>query len=126
MVEEQETLVKEDYYEGNTGRKVGDFCMGFFGVAIIGLIYGGFIFLFNYLFNSSLSSNYIMAPFLGIFFQIFQLLILILGILICVKMFKIGRKYIAFGILAIPILAILALLILFGACFIAFSGGSGW
>jgi len=115
MVEEQETLIKEDYYAGNTGRKIGDFCIGFFGSIIISLILGGM----NFLLATFLSYNYQIYS----FFSIFQLFIFILFIWICVKMFKIGRKYIAFGILAIPFLAILALLILFGACFIAFSGG---
>jgi len=81
---------KKTYYT-NVGRKISDFCLGFFGIILIGYL-GTLIDL------NLLGIN-------GIFY-------LLIYILVIIGVFKIQRKFIAIGILAPLIL----LLLIFGGC----------
>jgi len=112
----QEFVEKEDYYT-STGRKVGDFCIGFFGTGIALQIISGVFFLFvTFIFGNNPDQSLI---YLTLLLSIIILLALyILGIVIA---FKKGRRFIGIGIIS----TILVPLLLFGACIILFAGLSG-
>ena len=105
MADEQETLVKGDYYAGDAGKKVLDFCLGFFAPGIAEMVLAvPLVFL-------SLMLNF---EAFGLFFHI---LILILAIFFFIK-FRKTRRYISIGLLC----SVLIPLLLFGACMIIFVG----
>lgn len=98
---------KPDYYI-STGRKVTDFLMGFFGAILLSVVYTTFISTFAYsLFSSATSAwaNLIIS--------------IVVMVLLSVLFFKIGRRFIAVGIIAISLLPIL----IFGSCLLLFGQG---
>jgi len=113
MVEEMNSSgVQNDYYGDNTGRKVGDFCMGFFGPLILFQLLQTPLLIFSSIFSSGMYTMFssilifVLALFLGIFFFI---------------KFKKTRRYISMGIISSVVIP----LILFGACWVLFSGLNG-
>ena len=116
MVDSQQEI-KRDYYSGSARRKIADFCLGFFGMLIISILV---LVLFGRINSLIIGLLGILNFSLGsILYQIFSLLILVVIILVCVKMFRIGRRYIGIGMLTYIIVVPLVLL---GACFILLSG----
>lgn len=94
---------KNDYYT-STGRKIGDFCIGFFGIFIV----------------ASVLSTITMLVFFNAFIvSIILLFIVVFGVIFS---FKKGRRYIGIGIIASTLVPLLFL----GACMIMFAGGGGW
>ncbi len=100
-------MVSPDYYT-TTGRKVGDFLIGFFGVWVLAAIFTWIITLTIGLMTGGVST------FLSVLLYIIPLVILISGVSIS---FKKNRRYIGIGAIA----TILITLLVFGACVAIFS-----
>lgn len=106
-----------DSYYTNSGRKVGDFCLGFFGIWIVMV---GITTVFSWL--SSAFGGYNSLSSLFGMFSIYGLgLDLILAILGVTLSFRKGRRFIGIGIIA----SALVPLLLFGACLIIFARAFG-
>ena len=88
-----------DYYTVNPDRKVGDFCLGFFGMIVSSIL----------LFMLGASSF-----FFGYLSYLLMFAVLILGITLP---FTNGRRYIGIGVIS----SIIIPLLLFGACLLIFS-----
>ena len=105
---------KADFYT-STGKKVGDFVLGFFGIwvviVIVSLIFAGIQNIVN-----------IRSGFGNIMFFVLPLILLILGLLFMALFFKIGRRYLAIGILSSAILPLLV----YGACWVVIIGAGGF
>jgi hypothetical protein len=105
---------KSDFYT-STGKKVGDFVLGFFGIwvviVIVSLIFAGIRSLMN-----------IRSGFGSIMFFVLPLILLILGLLLMGLFFKMGRRYIAIGILSSSVLPLLV----YGACWVVIIGAGGF
>ena len=111
MVDEQEKLVKEDYYAGDTGKKVLDFCIGFFAPGVILQFLAMPVAL---LFSTLAGLSY---GFMGFSYLALGIIFLFLGVLFFVK-FRKTRRYISIGLLC----SVIVPLILFGACMVIISG----
>jgi hypothetical protein len=104
---------KLDYYT-SSGKKVGDFFIGFLGIWAINFVFGSLLSLSSSFFSeiySSFSFFGISAWFIG----------LAVDIVLVILAFKYGRRFIAIGILATFLIPLLIL----GACFLVFLGSSG-
>lgn len=99
---------KSDYYV-SSGRKAGDFLVGFFGVIILSILY---TVIANFLSSFFSTSVWITIGFL---FSIISY------ILLTVLFFKIGRRFIAIGIISIALVPLL----LFGSCMVILMGSTG-
>jgi hypothetical protein len=93
---------KPDYYI-TTGRKVGDFLLGFFGVAVLSFIY---TFVSSFVYSLLSSQTFSIAIWANFFVSV------IILVLLAVLFFKIGRRFIAIGVISISLLPIL----IFGSC----------
>jgi len=104
--------IMENYYT-NTKRKVLDFIIGFFGILLImGIFLGILSFIGNLLEGISFS--------LGL-----PLIHLIIGLLLIILFFKIGRRYIAIGIIWSTILSTLLYGIFWIVIIVAMKSGGG-
>lgn len=88
-----------DYYT-TTGKKVGDFILGFFGIIILNSIFA------TVLSFASLGWTSLLIPIVVFAFSL-------------VLFFKIGRRFIAIGIISIALIPIL----LFGSCLLLLGAG---
>lgn len=112
----EEANISSDYYSNRPGKAVLDFCLGFFGIWIIGYL-GNMILMFIYrLFflasnniNSILSSGLVLGSSL-----IFWILLAIAAIVVSKNK---GRRYIGIGIIS----SVIVPLLFFGACLILFA-----
>lgn len=105
---------REDYYE-TTGQKTKDFLLGFFGIWLMGAILTGIFYLIFLAFPNSIISFGLSS--------LFSLIELILAIGGIIYFRRIGRRYIAIGIITSIVLPIL----IFGACLaVLFAGGGGF
>lgn len=101
---------KDEYYT-NSGRKVGDFCLGFFGIWIVMIGISTILSWFSGLFGGFTS-------FVNIFYipgLILDIVFVVFGITLS---FRKGRRYIGIGIIS----SALVPLLVFGACLIVLSG----
>lgn len=89
-----------DYYT-TTGKKVGDFILGFFGIVILNLIFGTALSFANLGWANLLIS-------------------IVVFVFLLVLFFKIGRRFIAIGIISIALIPIL----IFGSCLLLLGAGS--
>lgn len=96
--------LKENYYT-STGKKVGDFFLGFFGVLILNFILA-FIFGFLFIF----ANLYWMNLFISI----------AISLALIFLFFKKNRRFIAIGIIAMMLIPILV----FGSCLVLLGGMS--
>jgi hypothetical protein len=93
---------KPDYYT-TTGKKVGDFILGFFGIIILNFIFGAVLYPLFSLANSGWANLFISIVALVLFSVLF---------------FKIGRRFIAVGIISMALIPIL----IFGSCLLLLGG----
>ena len=109
---------KQDVYYTNNGRKVGDFCLGFFGIWIVIIL---ITVISSWIISSfsGYSQIYNLFAAFSIYGLLFDILLIILGITIS---FRKGRRYIGIGILA----SALVPLLVFGACLIIIMGVGGF
>jgi len=91
---------KQDFYANNSGRKVGDFCLGFFGLPII----GGLVMSLSWILTEFLEFSFI-----SWFFNVLYTALLVWAIIYVVKK---KRRYVWIGLLS----AIVIPLLFFGAC----------
>lgn len=91
---------QKDYYYTTTGKRVGDFMLGFFGYIIINLI---LVFVF--------------LPLLAGFYWGYSFFPIVINALLLVLFFKIGRRFIAIGIISVILISIL----IFGSCVLTLS-----
>ena len=98
--------VKRDYYKDKPGKAILDFCIGFFGVWIIGIVLPWLVFLFASLLSS--------PEYLPVGFFIPALIVFLASLFGIVYFFRIGRRYIAIGIISSALLPLL----IFGACLV--------
>jgi heme/copper-type cytochrome/quinol oxidase subunit 4 len=101
---------KGDAYYTNSGKKVGDFCLGFFGAWGLTMV----LTIIPYWIYSIFSSSFAVFPIL-----LFGFALAVIGIVLS---FTKGRRYIGIGIIA----SVLLPLLLVGACLIIFAGSSGF
>lgn len=94
----------DDYYMKKS-RRVGDFCLGFFGTIIVPMVAVFLIGLFNYIFNFDDE---------GITTALASIVGLVAYIWLIIKFFRTGRRFISIGMLSIIIFGLL----IFGGCLI--------
>lgn len=113
---ENQSQNKTDYYT-SAGRKVGDFCIGFFGVWVLSYILSIILtLLFYFLSLSNSGTGFAFSSMIVI--AVIALLVAIIGIIVA---FKKGRRYIGIGIIVSAIIPLLLL----GACWLILAGISG-
>lgn len=100
---------KIDYY-ANGQKKVIDFIYGFFGSIILNVLLFFLFFSLPGVYN--VQSNFVLI----------SSLLLLLNIVMIVLSFNYKRKYLGIGIISAIFLIVLIPLLIFGACFLAFSG----
>lgn len=106
------TKQEDDYYT-DTGKKVRDFCLGFFGFLIIGTICS----LFNFTYFSGLFNNLFFSLFAASLLPIVAVLAIVSIVLSFVK----RRRYIGIGIISLILIPFL----IFGACLLVLAGSGG-
>lgn len=94
----------DDYYIKKS-RKVGDFCLGFFGTIIVPMVVTFLINLFDYIFNFNGE---------GILISLSSIGGLVAYLWLIIKFFRTGRRFISIGMLSIIIFGLL----IFGGCLI--------
>lgn len=92
---------RQDYYAGNVGLKIADFCIGLFGAYVLWIAPFS---MAAFLQTLGMEELLVLVP-------VVALVLLIGTIVFC---FRIGRRYIAIGIMMSIFLPILAV----GACFV--------
>jgi hypothetical protein len=92
---------KPSYYK-NTRQKVGDFLLGFFGIIFLNFIFGIIFYPLSVFSNFGWQSVFI------------SITILVLAVVIP---FKIGRRFIALGVVSVALVPVL----IFGSCLLMFA-----
>ena len=111
-----------DYYFGSPGRKVGDFCLGFFGSFLVACL---IITISTLMIYPAMLINEpgLMWVFIIIQFILPPILLSIFVILV-VMSFRRGRRFIGIGMISSLFLPFILLVIALGACFVILSGSS--
>ena len=114
-MEEQLQQAEINNFYTSDGRRIGDFCLGFFGAFII-------LPLLWFLYTFFISSFYkVLGRGGGVIIGFSSVIVIIIGLLSIILssyfLYKSRRKYIFFGIL----MAVLIPLLIFGACLIVLS-----